>query len=68
MQGYIYNDNNTSMYTYMIIYDYNIHIQYIVCEYRGFCSLNITVYNSKYIYIYIYTKFTNTIPDPRYDL
>ena len=26
MQGYIYNDNNTSMYTYMIIYDYNIHI------------------------------------------
>ena len=26
VQGYIYNDNNTSMYTYMIIYDYNIHI------------------------------------------
>ena len=26
MQGYIYNDNNISMYTYMIIYDYNIHI------------------------------------------
>ena len=23
-------------------------------EYRGFCSLNITVYNAIYIYIYIY--------------
>ena len=57
MQGYIYNDNNISMYTYMIIYNYNIHIWYIVCEYRGFCSLNSTVYNSRYIYIYIYTKF-----------
>ena len=26
----------------------------MVCEYRGFCSLNSTVYNSRYIYIYIY--------------
>ena len=54
MQGYIYNDNNISMYTYMIIYDYNIHIYYIVYEYRSFYSLNSTVYNSRYIYIYIY--------------
>ena len=33
MQGYICNDNTISIYTYMIIYDYNIYI-YIVYSMR----------------------------------
>ena len=34
MQGYIYNDNNTSMYTYMIMYDIYIYIRNSRRRYR----------------------------------
>ena len=52
MQGYICNANNISMYTYMIIYDYNIHI---------YCMEDHLVYPEIINSILIYIKYDDTI-------
>ena len=42
MQRYICNDNNIIMYTYMIIYDYNLHIYIYSIEYaQRYCEVTI---------------------------
>ena len=49
MQRYICNDYNISMYTYMIIYDYNLHIYYAYSQ----VSVH---YTSQCIMPYIYIR------------